>query len=139
MCPDLPQPQRENVEAAAEQALVAAAEETLTANPRPNNNAGSQLPIPQAIIRDALSKGLRTALPADQWERFAAEAEARIKRRREAVILMVIEHLDNVLYLSLDSAIRSAARSLNIGRIAGTAGCNCDIRKTSFPTCRRRL
>jgi hypothetical protein len=52
------------------------------------------------MIREAVSEALHETLPAVQWEHFAAEAEARIKRRQDAVVLLLVEHLDNELYLT---------------------------------------
>jgi hypothetical protein len=99
ICPELPPQDRVPVKAAGEQALLAAAE-AATGVQRQPNVAGSKGSPPQAMIRDALSAALHKALPDDQWEHFAAEAEARSKRRQAAVIRLVVEHIDEALYLT---------------------------------------
>ena len=83
------------VKAAAEDALLTAAND-LAANQDLSNYKG---PTPQSMIRAAVFAELCEELPADQWAHFAAEAEARVKRRQTAAIELLIEHIDKALYL----------------------------------------
>ena len=96
LCPDLPPAKRVVVKAAGEQALLAAAEAATGAQ----RVANARRSPPQPMIRDALSETLREVLPADQWEHFSAESEARSKRRQAAIIRLVVEHIDEALYLT---------------------------------------
>jgi hypothetical protein len=96
ICPDLPPPDRVRVKVAAEQALRAAAQ-NLSALQDLTDYEG---PTPQSMIRDAVAEKLHEALPADQWEHFAAEAAARIKRRKTAAIGLVLAYIDDLLFLT---------------------------------------
>jgi len=98
ICPDLPPPQRLLVKAAGEKALLAAAEELAGTQDLFNYQGGT----PQSMIRDAFAETLRAALPPEQWLHYTAEAEARTKRRQAAVIRLVVEHIDQALYLRLE-------------------------------------
>jgi hypothetical protein len=95
ICPDLPPPQRVLVKAAGEKALLAAAEQLAGTQDLFNYQGGT----PQSMIRDAFAETLRAALPPEQWLHYTAEAEARTKRRQAAVIRLVVEHIDQALYL----------------------------------------
>jgi hypothetical protein len=95
ICPNLPPDLRVSVKAAAEQALLAAADE-VPGNQDLSNYKG---PTPQSMIRAAVFAELCESLPADQWAHFAAEAEARVKRRQTAAIELLVEHVDQALYL----------------------------------------
>jgi hypothetical protein len=95
ICPGLTPRQRVVVKAAGEQALVAAADAATGVQ----RGVITKRSTPQAMIRDALSDALHEVLPDDKWEQFAAESEARTKRRQSAVIRLVVEHVDEALYL----------------------------------------
>jgi len=102
VCPNLPPQQRVVVKAAGEQALFSAADAAATPRAMALNGVALKAASPQALIRTALSDALHEVLPADQWERFAAESEARAERRKTAVIRLVVEHLDEALYLTTE-------------------------------------
>jgi hypothetical protein len=106
VCPDLSPEQRVLVKAAGEQALFTAAD-TMAGGAR-RATPGT---TPQAMIREALADALRETLAADEWKRFAAEAEARVKRRQTTIIRLVVGHLDDSLYLS-DEQRNEISRSL---------------------------
>ncbi|HEX4146598.1 MAG TPA: hypothetical protein VHY91_24060 [Pirellulales bacterium] len=95
ICPDLTPEQRVPIKAAAEQALLAAADELAGTQDMLNYKGLT----PQAMIRVAVAAELHKALPADQFEHFAAEAEARVKRRQTAVVELLVEHVDQALFL----------------------------------------
>ena len=92
MCPDLKPESRVRVKAAGEKVLEEAAATTV-----PTQFSGTSH---QAMIREAISEALREELTPEEWKTFAVEAEARVKRRQTAVILVIVQHLDEMLYLS---------------------------------------
>jgi hypothetical protein len=96
ICPDLPPRERVRVRAAAEKALQAAANELSGLQ----DQSESDKSTPQAMIRVAIAEKLRDALPPEKWKQFESEAEARVKRRQTAVIGLLVEHIDETLYLT---------------------------------------
>jgi hypothetical protein len=102
VCPNLPPQQRVVVKAAGEQALFSAADAAATPRAMALNGVALKAASPQALIRTALSDALHEVLPKDLWERFAAESAARAERRKTAVIRLVVEHLDEALYLTTE-------------------------------------
>jgi len=105
MCPDLAQPHRAQVKAAAEQALREGVNQLAT-NPAPANGLGSDQFDLQSRIRQALLASLREGLSAEAWEHFEVEADARVKRRQAAIVSLLVGHIDSVLYLSPEQCER---------------------------------
>jgi len=96
---EIPREQRATVRAAGEKSLDAAAATLVQEQQR--GRAAEQLPLSQKMQGD-LREVLQAALPAEQFERYQQELNARTQHRKRAAILSVVASLEEALSLDLD-------------------------------------